>query len=78
MKDHIFNAGDIVAYRASFLRSICDHSHKSASRRFKVISFESYGPGFTIVQLKCTTSGEEIGCNSKNLILETRIHLEAN
>lgn len=33
-----FKVGDRVAYRAGFLRSICDYSHESASKRGTIVA----------------------------------------
>ncbi len=45
------NIGDIVAYKAKFLKDICDFSHKSASKRGKVTKIIHIGRDITIVEI---------------------------
>lgn len=60
-----FKLGDTVAYSAKFLKSICDVSHKSASKRGKIISLDG-DSNFMIAQI----DGDfNCGVNVKNLSL---------
>lgn len=45
-----FNIGDTVAYKAKFLKDICDFSHKSASKRGKITKINDFGD-ITIVEI---------------------------
>lgn len=45
------NIGDIVAYKAKFLKDIADFSHKSASKRGKVTKIIHIDRDMTIVEI---------------------------
>ena len=73
-----FKVGDVIAYRASFLRSICDYSYESASKRFMVEEVVNIGSGMTILNVKTKGSGKLMGVNAKNVLLADEIHKEPN
>jgi hypothetical protein len=76
MVEFPFELGDIVAYRAAFLRSILDYTYASASKRGAVTAIIPIARGVSLV----TVGGDFGGCRilSTNLILASRIHLEPN
>ena len=43
--------GDVVAYRAKFLKDIADFSYKSASKRGKITKIEEISKDFIIVEI---------------------------
>lgn len=75
-----FKLGDIVAFRAAFLRSISDYSHASASRRGAVIDLHPIAPGVDLVVIDGAQWAGDPGayCRvlSTNLVRADRIHLE--
>lgn len=74
-----FKPGDRVAYSARFLRSICDYSHESASKRGTVTGVKTYGSKCVIVSIDWDEDKDELraGANAANLVLVSRIAVEA-
>ncbi len=73
-----FNVGDRVAYSAKFLRSICDYSHESASKRGTVTKIKNYG-SMTHVGIDWDNDKDELhaGAAACNLVRVSQIAVEA-
>ena len=78
MKPNI-KTGDRVAYSARFLRSICDYSHASASKRGTVTGLKTYGHGFTVATIKWDNDNDILtgGANARCLVRVKDIATEA-
>lgn len=78
MKNQKLNVGDRVAYSAKFLRSICDYSHESASKRGTVTSLKDYGT-MTHVKIDWDDDKDELrsGAAASNLVRVQNISAEA-
>lgn len=59
--------GQMMAYKAKFLKDICDFSASSANKRGLVLSVEDYGSGFILVYLGGDFEGRP--CNLNNICL---------
>lgn len=44
--------GDMVAFKAKFLKDICDFSKTSADKRGKIIKIEDFGDGFLLAHVE--------------------------
>lgn len=72
-----FNIGDRVAIAATFLRSISDFRHSSASQRGVVTHVSPVHADRTLVQVQWDDGHVSKSLNV-NLVLANRIHLESN
>ena len=70
--------GDRVAYSAKFLRSICDYSHDSASKRGTVLAVKDYG-SMTHVKIDWDDDKDEMraGAAACNLVKVAQIAAES-
>lgn len=71
-----FVAGDRIAYRAAFLRSIVDYSAASAERRATVLDANPAGLGAPFLEIQWDDRGAPSLINVNNVLLADRRHLE--